>query len=187
MKLIIGLGNPGAEYEKTRHNIGFMCMDIIANYFKVSFDSKKFDGLYTQFNYKDDRIMLLKPLKYMNLSGEVVRDFINYFKINIEDILVICDDLDTPVGKYRLRYQGSSGGHNGLKNIELHLSTQKYKRLKIGISNNKLIDTKDYVLGKFSTEELKCINPILEEIPNIILDYLSLPFDRVMNKYNIKG
>lgn len=184
MKLIVGLGNPGREYINTRHNIGFMCLDEIAEHFGVKFDSNKFTGEYTQFNYKGEKIILLKPGKYMNLSGEVVRDFVNFFKINIEDILIICDDLDTPVGTYRLRYKGSPGGHNGLKNIELHLSTSEYKRIKLGISNNKNIDTKDYVLGKFTKEEQELIQPIIKNMPNIIEDYLKLPFDNLMNKYN---
>ena len=184
MKLIVGLGNTGREYNKTRHNIGFMCIDKIAEYFKVDFDSNKFTGTYTQFNHNGEKIILLKPEKYMNLSGEVVRDFVNFFKINVEDILVICDDLDTKVGNYRLRYKGSSGGHNGLKNIELHLSTKDYKRIKVGISNDKTKDTKDYVLGKFTKKEIDLINPIIDKIPNIIEDYLKLPFDNVMNKYN---
>ena len=184
MKLIVGLGNPGREYEKTRHNIGFMCIDKIANYFNVDFNMNKFNGIYTQFNYNGEKIILLKPLKYMNLSGEVVRDFVNFFKIDINDILIICDDLDTSVGTYRLRYKGSSGGHNGLKNIELHLNSKDYKRIKIGISNNKNMDTKDYVLGKFSKEEMDLINPIIDKMPNIIDDYLNLSFDNVMSKYN---
>lgn len=184
MKLIVGLGNPGKEYEKTRHNIGFMCIDEIAKFFNIELNMNKFDGFYTQFNYKGEKIILLKPLKYMNLSGEVVRDFVKYFKININDILIICDDLDTNVGTYRLRYKGSSGGHNGLKNIELHLSTKEYKRIKVGISNNKNIDTKDYVLGKFNDEEMNLIRPIISKMPNIIEDYLTLSFDNVMSKYN---
>ena len=184
MKLIVGLGNPGREYNKTRHNIGFMCIDKLCECFNVSLDLNKFNGSYTQFNYNGEKIILLKPEKYMNLSGEVVRDFVNFFKININDILIICDDLDTKVGNFRLRYKGSSGGHNGLKNIELHLSTKDYKRIKIGISNNKNIDTKDYVLGKFTKEEIDLINPIIDKIPDIIEDYLKIPFDNVMNKYN---
>ena len=184
MKLIVGLGNPGREYVNTRHNIGFMCIDKIAESFNVSFDSNKFNGLYTQFNYNGEKIILLKPQKYMNLSGEVIRDFVNFFKVHIEDVLIICDDLDTKVGSYRLRYKGSSGGHNGLKNIELHLSTKEYKRIKIGISNDKNIDTKDYVLGKFTKEEMNLLNPIIENMHNVINDYLKLPFDNVMNKYN---
>ena len=184
MKLIVGLGNPGREYENTRHNIGFMCIDKIADYFNVRFDSNKFNGLYTQFVQNGEKIILLKPGKYMNLSGEVVRDFVKFFKIDVNDVLIICDDLDTNVGTYRLRYKGSSGGHNGLKNIELHLNTKEYKRIKIGISNNKLIDTKDYVLGKFTSEEKGLINPIIDKMPNIINDYLDLSFDHLMNKYN---
>lgn len=184
MKLIVGLGNPGKEYNNTRHNIGFMCLDEISNYFNVCINSKKKDGLYTKFNYNDETIILLKPQKYMNLSGDVISYFVNYFKINLEDILIICDDLDTKVGSLRLRYKGSSGGHNGLKNIESNLLTNEYKRIKIGISNNKLIDTKDYVLGKFSDEELQDVNKIVKEMPNIIEDYLSMSFENLMNKYN---
>lgn len=184
MKLIVGLGNPGREYEKTRHNIGFMCIDKVANYFNVDFNMNKYNGMYAQFNYNGEKVILLKPLKYMNLSGEVVRDFVNFFKIDINDILIICDDLDTSVGTYRLRYKGSSGGHNGLKNIELHLNSKDYKRIKIGISNNKNMDTKDYVLGKFSKEDMDLINPIIDKMPNIIDDYLNLSFDNVMSKYN---
>lgn len=184
MKLIVGLGNPGREYEKTRHNIGFMCIDKVANYFNVDFNMNKYNGMYAQFNYNGEKVILLKPLKYMNLSGEVVRDFVNFFKIDINDILIICDDLDTSVGTYRLRYKGSSGGHNGLKNIELHLNSKDYKRIKIGISNNKNMDTKDYVLGKFSKEDMDLIDPIIDKMPNIIDDYLNLSFDNVMSKYN---
>ncbi len=184
MKLIVGLGNPGIEYENTRHNIGFMCINKLAQHFKVNLDLNKFDGKYTIFNYNDEKIILLEPLKYMNLSGEVIKKFVSFYKIDIKDVLVICDDLDTNIGTYRLRYKGSSGGHNGLKNIELNLGSNEYKRIKIGISNNKNIDTKDYVLGKFKKEELELINPIIDKIPNIIEDYLKLPFDNVMNKYN---
>ena len=111
-----------------------------------------------------------------------ILDFFN--KIDIDDILVICDDLDTPVGTFRLRYQGGTGGHNGLKDIEKNLGTNKYKRIRIGISNDKLRDTKDYVLGKFTKEELESINTILDKMPMIIKDYLEISFDNLMNKYN---
>lgn len=184
MKLIVGLGNPGKEYECTRHNIGFMALDEFARVNNLEFNKNKFDGLYLDTIINNEKVILLKPLKYMNLSGEVIREFVNFFKINIEDVLIICDDLDTKVGTYRLRYKGSSGGHNGLKNIELHLSTKDYKRIKVGISNDKTIDTKDYVLGKFTKEEINLINPIIDKMPNIIEDYLKLSFDNVMNKYN---
>lgn len=184
MKLIVGLGNPDKEYSNTRHNVGFMAIDQIANFLGVTFNSKKFNGSYIKLNYKGEEIILLKPLKYMNLSGEVVRDFVNYFKIDINDILIISDDMDLSIGSMKLKYKGSCGGHNGLRNIETHLSTQEYKRLKIGISKSTLIDTKDYVLGKLSKEEKEEINKILNIVPNIFLDYLNIDFEKLMSKYN---
>ena len=184
MKLIVGLGNPGKEYSKTRHNIGFMCLDEIAEYFNVDFDSKKFNGSYTQFNHKGEKIILLKPLKYMNLSGEVVRAFVDFYKINISDLLIISDDIDMQCGKIRLRMKGSSGGHNGLKNIELHLGTSDYKRLKIGLGNNKNLDTKDFVLGKLNVEEEKILLESIEKSEIIIEDFLKIDFNELMSKYN---
>jgi PTH1 family peptidyl-tRNA hydrolase len=120
----------------------------------------------------------------MNLSGEVVSKFVNYYKIDISDILIISDDLDMEFGKIRIRRSGSSGGHNGLKNISLHLNSNEFKRLKIGISNNKAMDTKDYVLGKFSKDEKKFVDDLKDTIINLLNDYLVLDFERLMSKYN---
>ena len=184
MKLIVGLGNPGKEYENTRHNIGYIFLDYFADVHKISIDKEKYNGLYVQTIINNEKVILLKPLSYMNLSGEVVKKYVDYFKINIDDILIINDDLDMVFGKIRLRPDGSSGGHNGLKNIALHLGTEKFKRLKVGISNDKSIDTKDYVLGKFSKEEKKAINELKEEISNILFDFISTDFDKLMCKYN---
>ncbi len=186
MKLIVGLGNPGREYVGTRHNMGFVMIDEIAKSLHTEIKEEKFGGLYTKVNVDGENIILLKPQKYINLSGEVVRKYIDYFKIDVEDILIISDDLDMQVGKIKLKLSGSSGGHNGLKNIELHLKTQNYKRIKIGISNNKNMDTKDYVLGKLSKEEKEEIEKIKNLMPNIFKDYLHTSFDNVMNKYNRK-
>lgn len=184
MKLIVGLGNPGKEYENTRHNIGFMVMDALAYHFDLSYNKNKFQGLYTDMILNDEKIIFLKPQKYMNLSGEVVFDFVKYFKIDINDILIISDDLDLPVGKIRIRAKGNSGGHNGLKNIELNLGTNSYKRLKIGIANNKLIDTKDYVLGKFNKEDYELIKNSITKTIDIVEDYLKIDFEKLMSKYN---
>lgn len=183
MKLIVGLGNPGKEYEDTRHNAGFKCIDKYAKYKNLNF-KEKFSGLYTEFNYNGDKVMLLKPQKYMNLSGEVVIKYKEFYKIDINDILIICDDLDTPLGKIKIKYKGSSGGHNGLKNIENHLHTNEYKRIKIGISNNKEADRINYVIGKMPKEELEQLEKVTDESINIINDYLSMSFDNLMNKYN---
>ena len=122
----------------------------------------------------------------MNLSGEVIKDFINYFKIEISNMLVIHDDLDLELGNYKLKYKGGSGGHNGLKNIEQNLNSNEYKRLKIGISNNKNIDTKDYILGEFASEEKKIIDRVTDIAVDIFDDYCKLTFDNLMNKYNQK-
>ncbi|MDD2180841.1 MAG: aminoacyl-tRNA hydrolase [Bacilli bacterium] len=184
MKLIIGLGNPGKEYEGTRHNVGFVMIDYLATKNNILINKEKFGGLYGEYFKNNEKIMFLKPGKFINLSGEVISDYINYFKINIEDILIICDDLNLNVGNYKFKYKGTSGGHNGLKNIEMHLGTQNYKRLKIGISHNNLIEVKDYVLGKFNAEDYEKIQTIAHQLPLIIKDYLELPFDNVMNKYN---
>ncbi len=184
MKLIVGLGNPGKEYEKTRHNAGFMVIDNFAKEKNVEITKKKYDGLYAELNINDEKVILLKPQTYMNLSGESVQKYVNFYKINKEDILVINDDLDLKVGKLRLKRGGQSAGHNGLKNIALNLNTDNFKRLKIGISNNKMIDTKDYVLGKFSKEELEILDKVVKESSNILEDFVTLNFEKMMSKYN---
>lgn len=186
MKLIVGLGNIGKEYERTRHNIGFMAIDKCVEKYNIDISRHKFNGNYGEANISGEKVIFLKPEKYMNLSGEVIRDFVKFYKIPLEDILIISDDMDLSLGNYKLKYKGSSGGHNGLKNIEIHLGTQEYKRLKIGISHNRMIDTKDYVLSKFSNDEMDMLNPIIDLIPDIIMDFIKLPFDNVMNKYNRK-
>ena len=184
MKLIVGLGNPGKEYLKTRHNVGFMAIDKIAQKLNIEIKEQKFDGLYHKLTYNNSIIILLKPQKYMNLSGEVIKKYVDYFKINIDDILIISDDMDLDIGKIKLKYKGSSGGHNGLKNIEANLGTNEYKRLKIGISRNKLYDTKDYVLGRFCLEELIKIDESIAIMPFIFEDFINNSFDKVMSKYN---
>ena len=182
MKLIVGLGNPGDEYKNTRHNIGFMVVD---NY--LNNDNNfiiKFNGMYKRKKVNNEDVIFLKPLSYMNLSGKVVKNYVDYFKININDILIISDDLDMPCFKIKLKYKGSSGGHNGLKNISENLHTEEFKRLKIGISNDKTIDTKTYVLSKFNKEELELLNKKLEVTKNIINDFVEMDFEKLMSKYN---
>lgn len=184
MKLVVGLGNPGREYEETRHNIGFQTIDKFASKLGVSINKSKFNGLYGEILIDGEKILLLKPQSYINLSGEVIRKFVDFYKISIDEILIIHDDLDLAVGTYKLKQIGSSGGHNGLKNIELHLGTQEYKRIKIGISNNKNIDTKDYVLGKLSKEESEKLNEVKNTVLDILDDYFKVSFSALMAKYN---
>lgn len=184
MKLIIGLGNPGIEYENTRHNVGFMALNAIANDKNINFSKIKFDGKYAEININGEKYILLLPQKYMNLSGEVVKKYMDFFKIGIDDILVISDDLDMETGKLKLKFKGSSGGHNGLKNIEQNIGSNAYKRIKVGIANNKQVETSDYVLGNFSKEEQKEISQSIAKIVSIFNDYGKMTFDNLMNKYN---
>ncbi len=184
MKLIVGLGNPGKEYEHTRHNIGFMVIDRFNELKALGTFKEKFNGLFINTVIDDKQVIFLKPLSYMNLSGDVVSKFAKYFKIKLEDILIIHDDLDMPTGKIKLKVGGSSGGHNGIKDISSKLNSEMYKHLKIGIANNKLIDTKDYVLSRFLKEEEKLINDAVNLSTQILNDYLNLDFSDLMTKYN---
>ncbi|MBQ8891973.1 MAG: aminoacyl-tRNA hydrolase [Bacilli bacterium] len=183
MKLIVGLGNPGREYLNTRHNVGFYYLDLFAKEINATF-KEKFNGMYAKVKVNNQDVILLKPLTYMNLSGECVRDFVNYFKIDAKDILVIHDDLDMEIGRIKLKENTSSGGHNGIKDIISKLATENFKRLKIGIGKNALMDTKDYVLGKFSSSDLEIIKQNEEKVINILNDYFHLPFNDLMSKYN---
>lgn len=151
MKLIVGLGNPGKQYDNTRHNIGFMILDKYLG--NVSYKSK-FNGLY----YEKSGVIFLKPQTYMNNSGECVSKFVKYYNINIEDIMVIQDDLDIAIGKFKFKTNSSSGGHNGIKSIINHLHTDAFFRLKIGILNDKKDDVIDFVLGRINKSDLDKID-----------------------------
>lgn len=182
MKLIVGLGNKGNEYNNTRHNVGFMVVDNYINKNNLTLKSK-LDGLYAETIINGEKVIFLKPQNYINLSGDVINKYIKYFKIDIKDILVIHDDMDLEIGTFKIRYKGGSAGHNGLKNIEANLKTNEYKRIKIGISKNN-IDKVNYVLGKFSSTELSKLNKVIDITYNIIEDFVSLSFENLMNKYN---
>lgn len=184
MKMVVGLGNPGEEYVNTRHNIGFMIIDDYLKKNNIPKMSKKFNGLYVKTTFNNETFILLKPLSYMNLSGTVVKKYADYFKIRSSDILIVHDDLDLPVGKIKLKIKGSSGGHNGIKNIIDSLNTEFFPRFKIGISKNSIISTKDYVLGRFQDKELKIIEKIFSFSSDIINDFITNDFEKIMSKYN---
>ena len=187
MKLIVGLGNPGKEYEKTRHNAGFLVIDKLLNKLNLKLDKNKFDSLYTIYNHQGEKIFIMKPQTYMNNSGEAVIQLMNYYDIDIDDLIVIHDDLDLPVGSMRLRRQGSSGGQKGMANIIKLLGTQRINRIRLGISKNKLIDTKDYVLGKMTNDEEKIFDEITTLAADALIYSFDNDFDLVMTKYNIKN
>lgn len=186
MKLIVGLGNPGREYENTRHNVGFQLLDLIVTKKNLDFNKNKFNANFCECNINGEKVILVKPLSYMNLSGSVVARFVSFYKIDIKDILVIQDDLDMRVGRVKIVHNSSSGGHNGIKDIERCLGTREYVRVKIGIANDKSIDTKDYVLGRFTSEEQEILEKDYNELVNIVDDFCSLGIDKLMSKYNHK-
>lgn len=186
MKLIVGLGNPGREYEKTRHNVGFQLLDVIAKSKGLSFNCNKFNAKYCEYTVDGEKVVLIKPLSYMNLSGSVVAKFVSFYKIKVRDILVVQDDLDMNVGRIKIVNDSSSGGHNGIKDIERCLGTREYTRLKIGIANNKDVETKDYVLGNFSNIELAILQDNYSNLVNVVDDFCFMSLENLKSKYNHK-
>ena len=184
MKLIAGLGNPGRKYDQTKHNTGFMVLDHYLEKNGLTLDKDKFEGLWTKQKINGEDVIFLEPQTFMNDSGKSIAQVANFFKIKPEDILVIHDDMDMPIGKIRIRANGKSGGHNGIKSIIENLHTQEFLRLKVGISKpeNNIIN---YVLDKFSKSELDKLNNSQEIINNIISDFIDgATNDKLMNKYN---
>ena len=185
VKLIIGLGNPGKPYEHTRHNIGFDVIDELANRWNAPLNQTKFNGMYATVHRPEGKVILLKPLTYMNLSGECVRPLMDYFDIEIEDIIVIYDDLDLETGKLRLRSKGSAGGHNGIKSLIQHLGTQEFNRIRVGVNRPPAgMKVADYVLSKFSKDDQTIVKDAIDKSCDAVEAALSKPFLEVMNKFN---
>ncbi|MBZ4221170.1 aminoacyl-tRNA hydrolase [Bacillus wiedmannii] len=185
MKLIVGLGNPGREYELTRHNIGFMAIDELAKRWNISLNEQKFKGIFGAGFVNGEKVILLKPLTYMNLSGESIRPLMDYYKIDVEDFVVLYDDLDIPVGKLRLRMKGSAGGHNGVKSTISHLGTQEFQRIRMGIDRPKNgMKVVDYVLGRFTSEEIPDVSYSIEKAADACEEWLNKPFLQIMNTFN---
>ena len=185
MKLIVGLGNPGEEYKYTRHNIGFMFLDYL---FGDNFNlNKKMNALEYDTYIENERVIVIKPLSYMNLSGDVVQKYLSFYKLSSLDLFVIQDDLDLKLSLNKLMFNHGDGGHNGIKDIINKIGTKEFMRLKIGISNDKDIDTKDYVLGKFSNDNLQVLNNCFLNLKDIIYDFIYMENSKFIQKYNTKN
>ena len=184
MKLIVGLGNPGKKYEGTRHNMGFMAVDLLSDQAQIDVDKEVFHGLMGRGKIYDEDVILFKPTTFMNLSGTAVQEVVHYFKIAMEDIVVIFDDMALEPGKIRLRYEGSSGGHKGMQNIIDCLSTENIKRIRIGIGEPGEWDNVDYVLSKPLKDEMPLIEEAIANAVRAIKEMLKSDFDRAMNKFN---
>jgi len=184
MKLVVGLGNPGKKYEKTRHNTGFLVMDLILEELKLNLDQEGFNSIYTTEKIGNEKVIFMKPMTFMNNSGEAVSAISKYYKIDKDDILIIHDDLDLPVGKVRIRKGGSCGGQNGMRNIIDLMGTSDIKRIRVGIDKDPIIPVIDYVLGKTKKEDLEVYNESLIKAKDAAIFSLSHDFDLTMNRFN---
>lgn len=187
MKLIVGLGNPGMQYAATRHNIGFQAIDLLAERNHISVNRSKFKALVGEGTIGGEKVVLMKPQTYMNLSGEAVEACKSWYKIDINDIIILYDDVSLGVGDIRIRKNGSSGGHNGIKSIIAHLSTESFPRVKIGVGEKpKGWDLADYVLGKFTDEDCKVLEERLKVVCEATETMVTKNIDLAMNNYNGK-
>ncbi len=184
--LLVCLGNPGDKYENTRHNVGFMVADEIAERQKKPIQRLKFKALTNVFSISGEKVLVMKPITYMNLSGEAVRQAADFYKIPPGRILVISDDTALPVGRLRIRQKGSAGGHNGLKNIIQHLGTDQFPRLRVGVGEKPHpdYDLADWVLGKFQGEDKKTIDHAVKRAADAVECIMAEGLDRAMGKFN---
>ena len=183
MYIIAGLGNPTREYEKTRHNVGFDTIDVLADKLNTSVDEKKFKGLYGKGIIAGEKVILLKPQTFMNLSGESVREAADFYKVDPEHIIVIYDDISLDVGQLRIRKKGSAGGHNGLKSIINHAGTQKFKRVRVGVGANEG-NLVNHVLGKFSKGERVLAEQGIKDAASAVEVMILEDINTAMNKFN---
>ena len=194
MYIIAGLGNPTREYEKTRHNVGFDTIDVLADKLNTSVDEKKFKGLYGRGIIAGEKVILLKPQTFMNLSGESIRPLADYYKVDPESelivvdpehIIVIYDDISLDVGQLRIRKKGSAGGHNGIKNIIAHLGTQEFPRIKVGVGDKPpRMDLADYVLSRFSKEDREKMEQAFKDAAEAVEVMIAEGPDAAMNQFN---
>jgi PTH1 family peptidyl-tRNA hydrolase len=183
MKLVVGLGNPGGRYQGTRHNVGFDVVDYLASGPGCGPFRSRFKAAVAEMNENGQTILLVKPETFMNLSGESVRQAVDFYKVGPADLLVVCDDLSLPLGKLRARAKGSAGGHNGLKNIEAHLGTQDYSRLRVGIGGPGE-DVVDHVLSKFKPSERAAAQDAVAEAARAVLLWAAQGIEVCMNRIN---
>lgn len=188
MYLIAGLGNPTREYEKTRHNVGFEAIDILADKAGTTVTEKKHKALYGKGYIGGQKVILAKPQTYMNLSGESIREIADFYKIEPENIIILCDDINLSEGQLRIRLKGSAGGHNGLKNIISHLGTQEFPRIRIGVGEKpRGMDLVDYVLGRFPKEQQAVMEEAYRDAAEAACMMIEDGADAAMNHYNRKN
>lgn len=186
MYLVAGLGNPGTQYEMTRHNIGFEVIDYMADQYNVKVNKLKFKSLYGDVNIKGEKVIFVKPQTYMNLSGEAIRDFASFYKIPVENIIIISDDINLEAGRIRIRQKGSAGGHNGLKSIIYQLGSDEFPRIRVGVDApiREKMDLADFVLARFQKDEIPVLEDAIIRSSKAVLEIIGASVDSAMNKYN---
>ena len=184
MYIIAGLGNPGKEYTSSRHNSGYMALEYLAEKLSVKLNKLKFNSVYGDTSINGEKVMLVKPVTYMNKSGIAIAEIVKFYKIPIENLIVIYDDIDIPLSALRIRPNGSAGTHNGMKSIVESIGSE-FPRIRIGIGRNDEMDLADYVLQKFSSSEKDIVSPIIEKAAEAALEIIENGIDSAMQKFNI--
>jgi PTH1 family peptidyl-tRNA hydrolase len=183
MKVVVGLGNPGGKYDGTRHNVGFAVVDGLAAAPGAGRFQSRFQAQVAELNEGGQKVLLVKPETFMNLSGRCVRQFLDYYQVPLTDLLVVCDDINLPLGKLRVRARGTHGGHNGLRDIQQHLGTTEYARLRIGVDAPR-DDAVDHVLGRFKPAERPVIEDAISLAVQAVVVWISQGVEACMNRYN---
>ena len=186
MYLVAGLGNPGKQYDMTRHNIGFHTIDYIADELGVKIKKLKYKAIYGECDINGEKVLLVKPQTYMNLSGESISEFVKFFKIPTENVIIISDDIALETGRIRIRKKGSAGGHNGLKNIIYMLNSENFNRIRIGVGapTHPDYDLKDFVLGRFTKDEIPVLEESIIKSYKAVVEIIKRGADSAMNKFN---
>ena len=186
MYIIAGLGNPGKKYENTRHNMGFIAIDLLAEEFGIKVDKLKFKSLVGEGRIAGQRVLLMKPQTYMNLSGEAIREAVNFYKIEPEELIVIYDDIDIPTGTFRIRKKGSAGTHNGMRSVVYQIQSDQFPRIRVGIGSEKKVDLIHYVTGGVSKSEKELLEDALVKSAKAAACIVEKGIDKAMNEYNVR-
>lgn len=186
MHVIVGLGNPGRAYENTRHNVGFKAIDLLAEGNQIKLNKIKHKALVGEGFISGQKVLLVKPQTYMNLSGQSVREILEYYKVPPENLLVLYDDIDIPSGRIRIRMKGSGGTHNGMRSILYDINTDQFPRVRIGIGKETPMDLKDFVLSGFSKEEKTAVEKAIQRAADGVVCYLEKGIEKAMGEYNVK-
>lgn len=184
MKVIVGLGNPGKDYKDTRHNIGFMVLEELASRYRVEKQESRFDAIIAHIKIGSEKVLLVKPLTFMNLSGQAVQPLMHWYKLELEELMVVYDDMDLSMGSQRIRANGGTGGHNGIASISERLASKEFARTRIGIGRPEVGEAVGWVLGKFSSDEKEQVQIVVKHAADALERWVKMGISEAMNAYN---